>query len=278
MYWLCVAITLGILVGLAGGKALIDPFNQVSKSVYIASVIFALFPPLLYDSILLVRLFALYPISTTPATTLLKIFAFPFCVKCARVIVLSIGLNEYVSSELTTVTLEEDEATAWFRNPKMTAEWGMQIADNLYSVSIFLYNLHVHTSSFKRAGSVAAQSAKSSISRSPILFSLSSSILHKSSVSRPIVPHCWHSTTHDQQLCNRHWVLFATLWFSGSEWVRTRNESLPGHMVFSPNPNFGMDPVNNGKSGITLGTTGLGTGADSRQSMVPGEENKYIMV
>ncbi|KAI5995872.1 hypothetical protein EDD15DRAFT_545078 [Pisolithus albus] len=111
----------------------------------------------LYDSILLTRLFALYPISTTPATTLLKIFAFPFCVKCTRVVVLSIGLNKYVSPELTTVTLEEDEATAWFRNPKMTTEWGMQIADNLYSIGIFLYNLHVHTPFFKRAGGVAAR-------------------------------------------------------------------------------------------------------------------------
>ncbi|KIK29865.1 hypothetical protein PISMIDRAFT_671833 [Pisolithus microcarpus 441] len=85
---ICVSMTLGVLVGLVSGKAMMDPFNQVARSVYIASIVFALFPLVLYDSILLTRLFALYPVSTTPPTTLLKIFAFPFCVKCARVIVL----------------------------------------------------------------------------------------------------------------------------------------------------------------------------------------------
>ncbi|KIK29864.1 hypothetical protein PISMIDRAFT_444767 [Pisolithus microcarpus 441] len=80
-------------------------------------------------------------------------------------------------------------------------------------------------------------------------------------------------------------VLFATLWFSGSEWVRTRNELLPDHIVFSPKPNLGIDPDTRGKSGsgvVVIGkgpiatcTTGLGTGADSTALVA---ENKYILV
>lgn len=53
---ICVALTLGILVGLTSEKAIIDGYNQVSKSVYIAAITFALYPPLLSDSILLIRL------------------------------------------------------------------------------------------------------------------------------------------------------------------------------------------------------------------------------
>lgn len=59
------------------GKAVVDPFNPVSVTgVYLAAVVFTVFLPLLYDSILLTRLFALYPLSSTPLNTLLKIFAF----------------------------------------------------------------------------------------------------------------------------------------------------------------------------------------------------------
>ncbi|KAI6138858.1 hypothetical protein EDD17DRAFT_1672981 [Pisolithus thermaeus] len=145
-----VALALGIFSSLVSGRAILDPFNQVSKGIYIASVVFAVFPPVLYDSILLTRIFALYPVSNTPRATLLKIFAFPFCVKCARVIVLSFGVNDYVSSQLSTASLEQEQAAAWFRNSYMVSEWTMQIADNMYSVSIFLYNLHIRTSSVKR--------------------------------------------------------------------------------------------------------------------------------
>ncbi|KAI6032520.1 hypothetical protein EDC04DRAFT_2232575 [Pisolithus marmoratus] len=86
---ICVALTPGILTGLTSGKAILDPFNQVSKSVYITATVFALYPPLLYDSILLARFFALHPMAITPSLTLVKIFAFPFCIKCARVVVLA---------------------------------------------------------------------------------------------------------------------------------------------------------------------------------------------
>ncbi|KAI6146227.1 hypothetical protein BKA82DRAFT_4158692 [Pisolithus tinctorius] len=57
------------------------------ESVPSAGAAFTIFPPLLCDLILLTRLFALYLLSSTPPTTLLKIFAFPFCIKCAQVVV-----------------------------------------------------------------------------------------------------------------------------------------------------------------------------------------------
>ena len=88
VFAICLALILGIFNGITSGTAILQPFNLVPMSVYVATIVFAVFPPLFYDSILLFRLFALYPPATTPKITLLKIFAFPFCIKCARLVVI----------------------------------------------------------------------------------------------------------------------------------------------------------------------------------------------
>ncbi|KAI6140759.1 hypothetical protein BKA82DRAFT_137122 [Pisolithus tinctorius] len=88
VFAICLVLTMGILLGIQFGKPIVDPFNPPKTSVITVVVIFVLFPPILCDSILLTRIFALYPISSTPPATLLKIFIIPFCVKCARVVVI----------------------------------------------------------------------------------------------------------------------------------------------------------------------------------------------
>ncbi|KAI5995874.1 hypothetical protein EDD15DRAFT_2365372 [Pisolithus albus] len=287
---ICVAMTLGILLSVGGGKAMMDPFNQVSKSVYIAALVFGIFPPVLYDSILLSRLFALYPISTTPASTLLKIFAFPFCIKCARVIVVAVGFHQYVSSELTTASLEEAAPSAWYRNSKMIAEWGMQIADNLYSVTIFLYNLRIRTSSVTRVGGVAERirqiffiSAANFVF--PLIFNIAQIILITTDRSPTIGALLFMINNYTTVVG----VLCATLWFSGSEWVRTRNEPAFDQVVHSPKPNSGMDRITGGSSGsevvvlcggsVTLGSTGSGSASELAGGCNALEkENKYVLV
>lgn len=85
---ICLALTFGMLIGVTNGAIILDPFHLVSKDVYITAIAFAAFAPLFYDSILLFRLFLLYPPAITPKATQLKIFAFPFFIKCARIIVM----------------------------------------------------------------------------------------------------------------------------------------------------------------------------------------------
>ncbi|KIO10888.1 hypothetical protein M404DRAFT_970002 [Pisolithus tinctorius Marx 270] len=177
---------MGVLMGLTTLKYILEPFSQVSASVFIATVVFLYFLPLLYDSILLTCLFALYPLGSMPPTTLVKIFALPFCIKCAR----TIAVLDYVWSGIMTNTLtQNNESSAWFHDPYMIAKWTMQIIDNLYSISFFLYNLHVHTLLINRGEhttmhlSLQTISIESSIYLLPILFSLSFSTLHKSSLS-----------------------------------------------------------------------------------------------
>ncbi|KAI6038851.1 hypothetical protein EDC04DRAFT_2603554 [Pisolithus marmoratus] len=127
---ICLVLTMSILTGFISYKTVVDPFNPVSTSLQLAAIVFTIFPPLLYDSILLTRLFALYPLSSTPLATLLKIFAFPCCIKCTRVVVLALVLDSYARNALVEGLILA-EATTWFHNPNMTTEWAMQIADNI---------------------------------------------------------------------------------------------------------------------------------------------------
>ncbi|KIK14593.1 hypothetical protein PISMIDRAFT_116784, partial [Pisolithus microcarpus 441] len=89
VFAICLVVTMGILVGFNDGKIILGQAYWLPKSNLTVGIAFAVLPPLLCDSILLARLFALYPLSSTRPATLLKIFIFPFSVKCARVVVLA---------------------------------------------------------------------------------------------------------------------------------------------------------------------------------------------
>ena len=80
------ATVLSVLNGVTSGGAILDPFHAIPESVYVATIFFAIYPPLFYDSILLTRLLALYPIGITPSLQLFKVFVFPMCIKCGRLV------------------------------------------------------------------------------------------------------------------------------------------------------------------------------------------------
>lgn len=270
VFAICLTLILGILTGLSNGKAITDPFDQVSKNVYIATAAFAVIPPLLYDSILLSRLFALYPVSSTPPATLLKIFAFPFCVKCARIVVISVGLSNYVRSGLNTSSLVQDQLATWFRNPMPIAEWSMQVADNLYSVSLFLYNLHVRTAPVHRTASGIADRIRQIfyISVANFVFPLVFNIAQIVSVTTDHSP----TTGAVLVLINNYvtvmGVLCATLWFSGTEWVRAHNQPQ-SEDSFPLHAKLGRMHGASGKSGddiLVIG--GRSLGADTTNSDV----------
>ena len=110
------ALTSSIFTGITSGTAIFYPFHLVPKGVYLATIAFTVFPPLFYDSILLFRLFALYPPSTTPGDILLKIFAFPFFIKCARIVVLVRFCQMFLLPFLITstpVTLSNQSRRGW---------------------------------------------------------------------------------------------------------------------------------------------------------------------
>ncbi|KAI6104899.1 hypothetical protein EDD16DRAFT_810259 [Pisolithus croceorrhizus] len=288
VFAICIVLVMGVLVGLTNGKAIIDPFSPLPTSVYIAGVTFSVFPPLPCDSILLTRLFALYPLGSTPPTTLVKIFAFPLCVKCARVVVLSFFLANYVKS-IGVEGLTQDEATTWFRNPNLIAEWAMQIADNTYSVSLFLYNLHVRTGSVKRPGGMPARIRQIFyISAANFVFPLVFNV----ALITFVMTNSSFANGGLLLLINNYLtvmgVLCATLWFSGSEWVRTRKAPLSDNM-FSLSHNLrrvhdvgkkcGSDIMVLGMRSATPDTANVDARhTDRGQSTMLTEEDKYCMV
>ncbi|KAI6038864.1 hypothetical protein EDC04DRAFT_1843172 [Pisolithus marmoratus] len=283
---ICLVLMTSILTGLTNGKAIVDPFNPVSNSVYLASIVFTIFPPLLYDSILLTRLFALYPPSNTPLATLLKISAFPICVKCTRVVILTLFLNDFVRTA-TTEGLTLAATSTWFHNPYLISEWAMQIADNTYSVSFFLYRLHGCTKLIRSARGIAERVRQIFyISLANFVFPLIFNIILIISIMTD------RSRTSGAllMLINNYvtivGVLCATLWFSGSrERVRTRNEPFPNHVMFnSPDSYFGRDHAAGRESespivfvaGDGSAIPGvLDTGTGPEQATIPEKENKY---
>ncbi|KAI6102436.1 hypothetical protein EDD16DRAFT_1843568 [Pisolithus croceorrhizus] len=286
---ICLALTTSALIGLMTGEAVVNPFNQVSKSVSVAAVTFLSCSPLLYDSMLLTRLFAVYPIGSTPAVTLVKIFAFPFCVKCVRVAAITMGVRGFAVLGTTTEALIQNQSTNWFRSPYLVTECTMQIVDNLYSVSFFLYNLHIRTSSIKRARGIAERIRQVfyiSVANFifPLIFNIAQIVFATTD---------WSTTAGGMVLLINNYitvlgVLCATLWFSGSEWVRTRNEPSPEHMLNTPKPNLGRDRLGGeksrspvaliGKGFVPYGTTGLDPGTDPKQLLAWEKESGYTLV
>ncbi|KIK25009.1 hypothetical protein PISMIDRAFT_97488 [Pisolithus microcarpus 441] len=129
---ICFALILGVLSFIVSGNAILRPFSPVSESLYAATIIFAMFPPVFYDSILLTRLLALYPTETTSLSTLVRILAFPMCVKCGRLVVLSLYIHQYLISAPGVAPLTVQAEITWFRNPYVITEWTLQMFDNLY--------------------------------------------------------------------------------------------------------------------------------------------------
>ncbi|KAI6045884.1 hypothetical protein EDC04DRAFT_2888471 [Pisolithus marmoratus] len=157
----------------------------------------------------------------------LKIFAFPFCIKCARVAVLALWFNDYVKFGSTIQALVQNQGAIWYRNRNMTAEWTMQTADNLYSVSFFLYNLHVRTSSIRSVSGISERirqifyiSAANFVF--PLLFNIAQIIL----ITADRSPYTGSLVLLINNFVTVIGILCATLWLSGSEWVRGHKEAL----------------------------------------------------
>lgn len=220
------AVVLGVLSGITSGRAILDPFSPTGEGIYTATIFFALFPPVFYDSILLARFLVLYPVNVTPRSTLFKIFTFPICIKCGRLIVLSLYLHEFVQSTRLLLSLEQHAQATWYRNPYITAEWTMQILDNLYSVSIFLYNFRVRTSKMKYSGRIGTQIRQIVfISVANFVFPL---FLNIGQIVCITTSHSFATGTM-VLLTNNYvsviGVLCATIWFSGTEWIRDTQQT-----------------------------------------------------
>ncbi|KAI6038852.1 hypothetical protein EDC04DRAFT_2603555 [Pisolithus marmoratus] len=116
------------------------------------------------------------------------------------VITLLLKEEVWAAASTTTEVLFQDQATIWFRNPNIVAVWTLQMADNVYSVSLFLYNLHVRARPLKSSGLIDMQKWL----RMLLLINYYVIIMG---------------------------ALCATIWFSRSEWAQTCKEPLSNEML-----------------------------------------------
>ncbi|THU91849.1 hypothetical protein K435DRAFT_758739, partial [Dendrothele bispora CBS 962.96] len=122
-------------------KQILYPLEPVSKELLTAVIAFTIVSPLFIDSVLLFRVLAFYPVSSTPRHVLFSILALPVLVKCGRFVAVVMYLHSFTNSsgKLPSVLLASQ--STWPRNPYTMTEWTLQMIDNLYASSMFLYKL-----------------------------------------------------------------------------------------------------------------------------------------
>lgn len=234
---ICFALTLGVLNFIVSGSAILRPFDPVPQSLYITTIAAALLPPVFYDSILLTRLLALYPVDRTPLPVLIRILAFPICVKCGRLVVLSLYVWHYAGESRDLATFSAHAQATWYRNPFVTTEWTLQMFDNLYSSGLFIYQLHTqsaqmspvaygsHVFSFPEVGNIGKRIREIfyiSVANFvfPVLFNIGQIICITADPSFYLGTLLLLSNTYVSVIG----VLFATIWVSGGEYVRRQTE------------------------------------------------------
>lgn len=111
-------------------KQILYPLEPMSKELLTSVIAFAIVSPLFIDSILLLRILAFYPVSMTPTSQLIAIFALPAIVKCGRFIAVVMYLHQFThsSGNLPNVLLAAE--STWPRNPYIISEWSLQMVDN----------------------------------------------------------------------------------------------------------------------------------------------------
>ncbi|GJE97670.1 hypothetical protein PsYK624_138910 [Phanerochaete sordida] len=163
---------LGIYDGLSPVLNPTSPVSDAAGSAFICALLLA---PWLAELVLAFRLASLFPSSHTPRLTFAIILAFPVIVKCARLgccIALSI---DWVRKRIMSldIVLAEAEGPGWRDGLPwyLCAELLLQILDNSYLSTVFIWKLHRGHIFHRRGAERAAVSSRSSLtSRLKTLF------------------------------------------------------------------------------------------------------------
>ncbi|KAF7328830.1 hypothetical protein MVEN_02512100 [Mycena venus] len=128
-----------ILAGLAIGMinvylevtAILYPLTQAKKSVFIPFVALIMYLPVFVDTILLIRLYVVYPPRTISWTRCLIVFGPPLTFKIVRVanlIVFLVQWNSFLQERESPLVAGQ---TLWGSQPWVKIEWFFQVFENL---------------------------------------------------------------------------------------------------------------------------------------------------
>jgi len=211
-------------------KSILSPFAPESiGAVLTASNVLLAMSPIFVDSILLLRLAAVFPYHRTPRITWFGVMLFPIAMKIFRIVNISI-FSHHIQSVFGANDPELEVAASiiqigtWI-NTKL--EWIAQLLDNTYMSAVFLWRLHT-TYSFNNQVSFLKNDSTSFSSKLlslmwiatfnfvfPVLFNLTQLIVGYGASDYTI------STYVDQAnfQITIIGVVFATVWVSYTKWA-----------------------------------------------------------
>ncbi|KAF9257121.1 hypothetical protein L218DRAFT_936093 [Marasmius fiardii PR-910] len=148
------AVTMGIVTGIMNFRIYIwriyYPFihDPMGKSLQIAYMAMIFFLPILMDCILAYRLTAVFPRRITPDRILVIIFVPILLLKIARLtnglaFMIAFGTGDWSGRLFQTL---------WDHRPYVKIEWILQVIDNCYTSSLFLWQLWACQSRQKGSG------------------------------------------------------------------------------------------------------------------------------
>ncbi|KIL62109.1 hypothetical protein M378DRAFT_81661 [Amanita muscaria Koide BX008] len=254
IFAICLGIVLaGLVVGLLM-SVLLNPLVPPSRPLYVTFATFMAFSPLLVESVLLIRVWAVFPFRTTPRLTFFAIFTVIVLLKIARVsnaIVYLVNLTNRVNDDENTLLLLQH---TWTQFPNYKIEWFLQVAENTITSALFLFKLNRG----RGIGTRMAGSHWSSTLEALFWIALSNFVIPVIlSIVELIV--IWLSTDIFNVvpifLVNLYveiiGVLLATVWAAGTTWQDNHKSSRSGPQVFTTvNMDTGTDaPTSRNNSG-----------------------------
>ncbi|TFK48118.1 hypothetical protein OE88DRAFT_1810801 [Heliocybe sulcata] len=133
------AFTSGVLVDVYAVSSLLNPAHPLPASWTIAIGVLGIVQSILVDSILLARLFVVYPWKIISVRRRFLIFGLPIALKFAR----TANLIAYIKT-MVDVSVNPEALARLLYAGYLKAEWFMQLADNLFASTVFLSKLHPH--------------------------------------------------------------------------------------------------------------------------------------
>jgi len=148
-------IVQGVMLTALYARTLLRPHSDFSGLSLAVNIIF-LFSPLLVESILLLRLAAVFPSREHGRRVLFAVLAFPVVIRIARLVNMCIAIAALSSA---AAKLQSNTKQWWALLPYVRVEWFLALVDITYVSVVFLYRLRTHapSTSTKQSSAMAAR-------------------------------------------------------------------------------------------------------------------------
>lgn len=259
-----ISISVGIIMGLLNVVLLFTsvtrPDSPLNDASLIAYIVLLAFLPFLIESILVMRLIAVYPPRRTTTKVLLAIFVPIALLKSGRLANLILWVHRY--SILIRTANYTQLAVLSEGLPEATVEWTLQVVDNATSSSLFLWRLYKNA---RLPAGLSRNNGKSSYaSQLKGLFWISISNFVFPCLFSITLLGLSHSASHYQDLfevflssvyVQAIGVLLATVWAASSHWddgSQTLHGSSQVSMRFATNSDIDTTRQDTVTSGNTM--------------------------